>query len=267
MTQQMVAASPIKVFRETLDKQRKEISSALPPQIPADKFIRTILTIVQLKPALLQADRKTLIAACMKAAQDGLFPDDREAALVLFGSKVNYLVMFHGLLKQLYNTGGLKKISAHVVYEKDAFDYTLGDNESIMHKPYLGQDRGKPVAAYAIAHTLADGTYRDVMSFDEIEHVRKKARKTGEGGPWGDWWGEMAKKTVVRRMAKYLPRSAEALGQDVIPVREAPAPIALPEPIIIPEEPPADSAFDAFEEEPHMTIEPTEEEAPHAKPE
>ena len=60
-----------------------EFEAALPPQISVDKFIRTTLTAVQMNPDLLQADRKTLLGTCMKAAQDGLMLDGREAAPVI----------------------------------------------------------------------------------------------------------------------------------------------------------------------------------------
>ena len=206
-------ATPMAVFRGTLTQLRDEITSALPAQIPADKFIRTAMTCVQMNPGLLEADRRSLIASCMKAAQDGLFPDGREAALVMFGKMVQYMPMVAGLLKKARNSGEIKTLSAHVVYEKDSFDYALGDNEFIVHKPYLGGDRGEPVLAYAIAKTKDGGVYREVMDKMEIEKVRKVSRASGKG-PWVEWWSEMAKKTVLRRLSKHLPASSDLIGQD-----------------------------------------------------
>jgi recombination protein RecT len=94
------------------------------------------------------------------------------------------------------------------VYDKDKFEYELGDNESITHKPFLGEDRGKQIAVYAVAKTKDGAIYREVMSVSDVEKVRSASR-AGKFGPWVDWWDEMAKKTVIRRMAKRLPSSAD----------------------------------------------------------
>lgn len=202
----------MEAMRGTLVKMEQEFKAALPPQIPVEKFIRTTLTAVQMQPDLLGADRRSLLGSCMKAAQDGLLTDGREAALVIFnskeGKKVQYMPMVGGILKKIRNSGELASISANVVYDKDHFEYELGDEERITHKPFLGEDRGKQIAVYAVAKTKDGAIYREVMSVSDVEKVRAASR-AGKYGPWVDWWDEMAKKTVIRRMAKRLPSSAD----------------------------------------------------------
>ena len=204
--------TPIEAMRGTLVKMQPEFQAALPPQIPVEKFIRTTLTAVQMNPELLGADRRSLLGACMKAAQDGLLLDGREAAPVIFrtkeGPKVQYMPMVGGILKKIRNSGELASISAHVVYDKDHFEYELGDNENIVHKPFLGEDRGRPIAVYAVAKTKDGAIYREVMSVADVDKVRQASRAK-DAGPWVQWWDEMAKKTVIRRMAKRLPSSAD----------------------------------------------------------
>lgn len=204
--------TPVESVRGTLARMAPEFRAALPPQIPVERFVRTAITAVQMQPQLLDADRRSLLGACMKAAQDGLLPDGREAALVIFRSKsgpiCQYMPMVGGILKKIRNSGELASIGAHVVYEKDDFAYELGDYESITHKPYLGEDRGKPIAAYAVARTKDAAVYREVMSVAEINKVRAVSRAK-DAGPWVDWWDEMARKTVIRRLAKRLPSSAD----------------------------------------------------------
>lgn len=200
--------TPMEAMRGTLVRMESEFKAALPPQIPVDKFIRTTLTAVQMNPALLNGDRKTLLGSCMKAAQDGLLCDGREAALVMYGQNVQYLPMVGGILKKIRNSGELASISAQVVYDRDQFEYELGDNERIVHKPYLGGDRGKLIAVYAIAKTKDDAIYREVMSVADVEKVRNSS-KAKNSGPWTQWYDEMARKTVIRRIAKRLPSSAD----------------------------------------------------------
>jgi len=212
MTAITTAITPIESFRNTLTRMQPEFTAALPPQIPVEKFVRTVITVVQMNPLHLDADRRSLLGACMKAAQDGLLLDGREAALVPFNGKggraVQYMPMIAGILKKIRNSGELASISANVVYQRDQFDYELGDEERIKHKPHLGDDRGAPVAVYAIARTKDNAVYREVMSVGEVEKIRRASR-AANAGPWVDHWGEMARKTVIKRLAKRLPSSTD----------------------------------------------------------
>lgn len=195
--------------RNDLQKMQDQFQAVLPPQIPVERFVRTAITAVGMQPDLLRTDRRSLLGACMKAAQDGLLPDGREAALVIFKGRAQYLPMVAGLLKKARQSGQISSISAHVVYERDQFDYELGDNEHILHKPLITGERGKPVAVYAIARTTDGGAYREVMSVAQVEKVRAVSRASKPDSPWNQWWDEMARKTVIRRLAKYLPSSTD----------------------------------------------------------
>lgn len=220
---QNTALKPMETFRSDLSRMDGEFQVALPPQIKTEKFIRTVLTAVQMNPALLAADRKSLFASCMKAAQDGLLLDGRDAALVTFRTKrkgvggreewidaVQYMPMTGGILKKVRNSGELSSISANVVYENDIFQYVLGDDEKIIHEPKLA-NQGKPIAVYAIATLRHGEKVREVMTVAQVERVRAASRSKDKG-PWVDWWDEMARKTVIRRLSKRLPQSTDLDG-------------------------------------------------------
>ncbi|MFN3891952.1 MAG: recombinase RecT [Beijerinckiaceae bacterium] len=200
--------SPVQEFRGQFDKMSGEIAAALPPHIPVERFMRVVLTAVNSNPDLLRADRRSLFEAAMKAAQDGLLPDGRDGAFVMFKDKAQWMPMVGGILKKVRNSGELLTISAQVAYEKDRFVYVLGDDEKIEHEPHMDGDRGKPRLAYAIARTKDGGIYREIMTVSEIEKVRAVSR-AAKNGPWVSWWEEMAKKTVIRRLAKRLPMSSD----------------------------------------------------------
>lgn len=205
---QQVAIRQPTAFEMQLQEYTPQIAAALPSHIPLDRFKRVVITAVNQSPDLAKADRRSLFNSCVKAANDGLLPDGREAALVIFGGKVQYMPMIQGVLKRARNTGELAAASAQVVYERDQFSYSLGDDEHILHNPYIGADRGKPVGAYAIAK-LKDGTVqREFMSVAEIEKTRAVSRAKSNG-PWVSWWSEMARKTVARRLFKWLPTSSD----------------------------------------------------------
>jgi len=198
-------------LRADLSRMTREFEAALPQQIPVDRFVRTIITAVQMEPTLLEADRRTLFSSCMKAAQDGLMLDGREAGLSVYKNRdtgiktVSYMPMVGGILKKIRQSGEISSIRAHVVYQDDEFDFELGDNERIYHKPNLTQ-QAKPVAVYAIAKFKDGDIQREVMSVAQIERIRAKATGVGKHC-WTSEWGEMAKKTVIRRLSKRLPTS------------------------------------------------------------
>lgn len=217
-------------IRGSLDKMRQDFVSALPAQIPTDRFVRTALTAIQLNPDLQAADRKSLLGAVMKAAQDGLLPDGREGALVTYKTKVRitnetggtreewrdmvqWMPMVAGLMKKARNSGEIVSLNAHVVYSKDRFHVLLGDEEKIEHEPSLEAERGEALGAYAIA-TLKDGSkIRTWLPKGKVE-LAKSVSKAANGPMWTKFWEEAWRKTAIRHLCKMLPASTDRDGVD-----------------------------------------------------
>ena len=206
------AVSKISEVRLQLDNMIGQFGAVLPKHIPVERFGRVVLTAVQTNPDLLNVDRRSLWNACMRAAQDGLLPDGRLGALVVYKDKrrgpiAQWLPMIAGIRQKVRNSGEVATWEVHTVHEKDLFDFELGDDPHIVHRPVRG-DRGKIIAAYSVAVLKSGERSREVMWVDEIEQVRQ-ASKAGDGGPWSTWYGEMCKKTVAKRHAKVLPMSSD----------------------------------------------------------
>jgi recombination protein RecT len=226
-------ARPIDVLRRQLASV-PEIAQNLPSNVSPDKFRNVVITAANMNEDLLRADRKSLIGACVKCAADGLVPDGREAALVLFGGKVQYMPMIGGILKRARNSGEIASIVVQVVHERDVFVWRPSDADNpVTHEvPGLTEDRGQPIGAYAIARLKDGSVMAEVMSRAEIEKVRAVSRAKGTG-PWVQWWDQMARKSVLRRLSKYLPMDAappeaifardDALGQTQGDADAAPA--------------------------------------------
>ncbi|ACA18433.1 RecT protein [Methylobacterium sp. 4-46] len=200
-------ANPLVVVREQIQSREAEFAAALPAHIPVERFKRVLLTAVQNNPDLLKLERRSFFNAAMRAAQDGLLPDGREGAIVEFSGRAQWMPMIAGIRKKVRNSGEIATWEANVVFENDHFEYQLGDEPKIVHVPVL-VNRGKPVAAYSIAVLKSGERSREVMTVEEIEKVRKVSRAKS-GGPWSQWWEEMARKTVARRHSKVLPLSSD----------------------------------------------------------
>jgi recombination protein RecT len=205
------------VLRNQLTKMAGEFKAALPPHITTDRFNRVVLTAVQQDPDLMLADRRSLLMAATKCAQDGLLPDKREADFVIFNTKVKdkwvksvtYMPMIAGIQKRALNTGLVTSLQGHVIYEHDTFIWQQGTDEKLEHKPLFPGDRGEPIGAYAVARIKGeDRPLFRVMDKSRIDKARAVS-KNADGAVWRMWWDEMAIKTVVRNLAKSLPADAE----------------------------------------------------------
>lgn len=210
-------------LRDRLNQMTPEFRKALPGHIPVERFVRTVQTAVQMNPQIARACNskeglQSLLAACTKAATDGLIIDGREAALVTFRTKVGnnyedrvqYLPMVAGLMKKARNSGEISSIAAHVVYANDKFTYVLGDDERIEHEPNLSGDRGDPVAVYAIVRLKDGSVQREVMSKADVFRIAGQSKNQKQYDPdtgpnFAEWW----RKTVIRRISKYLPSSSD----------------------------------------------------------
>ena len=205
------ALTPYQVIESklSLPETMSSLKSMLPSHISVEKFKRTALVALQKTPALVERDKASLYMAINACAQDGLLPDGREAALVPFGDKVQYLPMIAGVLKKVRQSGELLTIMAATIHAKDKFDYHVDEQgEHFSHKPDMLTDRGALVGAYAMAVTKDGGRYLEVMSKAQIEKVRNVSRAKNSG-PWVDWYEEQAEKTVLRRLCKRLPMSTD----------------------------------------------------------
>lgn len=208
------ALAPIDEVRKSLVAMGPQFKMALPKHISPARFMRIVLTAAQTAPELLTADRTSFYAACMKSAQEGLLPDGKESALVVYntkqGPKVSYQPMVYGILKKCRNSGEILSITAQVVYEKDHFQYWLDESgEHIEHRPQMFGDRGRVLGVYAMAKTKDGGVYVEVMTSDEVEAVRNVSR-AADSGPWaGPFASEMWRKTALKRLSKRLPMSTD----------------------------------------------------------
>jgi recombination protein RecT len=208
--------TPLEDVKNKLSAMKSEFQRALPNHISVDKFIRTIQTAVSMNPYLAQSERTSLFASCMKAAQDGLLPDGKEAAIVTFKDKegrqiANYMPMVGGILKKVRNSGELSSITSQIVYRNDEFEFYVDeDGEHLKHKPNIfdSGERGEPIGVYALAKTKDGAVYVEVMTAAQIDEVKAVSR--GKNGPWsGAFSLEMWKKTVIKRLSKRLPMSTD----------------------------------------------------------
>ncbi len=200
------------------DKFKQQMAMALPKSLTADRLARIVMTECRKTPALLKCNQESFLGAILQCAQLGLEPGGAlgHCYLLPFGngkdqdgrSNAQLIIGYRGMIDLARRSGQIVSIAAYVVREEDEFDYQLGLQPNIVHKPAHKAMPGAVTFVYAVANLKGGGVQFEVMSRAEIEAVRSQS-KAGKSGPWVSHWDEMAKKTCIRRLFKYLPVSIE----------------------------------------------------------
>jgi recombination protein RecT len=201
----------IKNFLESPNAMQA-IERALPNHLDSGKMLQVVLTAITKTPKLLQCEPPTIAKAVLEASQLGLMPDGvlGHGYLVPYGKTCTFIPGYRGLIDLARRSGQVDSIQARVVKEGDEFDFAYGAEPFLTHRPaqMVGNTPGATLAAYAIAKLKSGEVAFDVMFWNDIQKIRKRS-KAGGTGPWVTDTDEMSKKTVLRRLCKYLPLSAD----------------------------------------------------------
>lgn len=240
------------------DSFKEQVGRALPKHLTPDRFIRVAVTATLKTPTLAQCDQGSFFNSLLSLSQLGLEPDGRRAHLIPFKNnklgitECQLIIDYKGLVELAMRSGSVANIHADVVCENDKFTYDCGEIKE--HRIDFRKPRGEVYAAYAFCK-FKDGTVKaEVMSLEEINAIKARS-KAGSYGPWITDWNEMAKKTVFRRLSKWLPLSPEyrdILDHDADtfdPIALAPKANVPPPPLKRKEEPIIEAEGEPVEEE------------------
>lgn len=189
-----------------------EIKRALPSVITPDRFTRMALSSLNNTPKLAECTQMSFLAALMNSAQLGLEPNTSlgQAYLIPYNNKgtleCQFQIGYKGLIDLVYRNANVQTIQAQAVYENDYFEYELGLNSRLVHKPALN-DRGKVILFYALFKLNNGGYGFEVMSKEDIDNHAQEYSKgfASSFSPWKTSYEEMAKKTVIKKLLKYAP--------------------------------------------------------------
>lgn len=201
---------------ELIKAMEPEIKKALPSVITPERFTRMALNAISNTPKLQECTQMSFLAALMNAAQLGLEPNTPlgQAYLIPYKNKgkleCQFQIGYKGMIDLVYRNEQVQTIQAQIVYENDDFDYELGLNAKLFHKPTL-QQPGEMRLVYALFKLKNGGYGFEVLS---REAVVKHAETYSQGinssySPWKSNFEEMAKKTAIKRVLKFAPMKAD----------------------------------------------------------
>lgn len=227
-------ANAIQLFTAEIERYQHKFADALPKHCEVSRFKRLTINAIAQNPRLLDADRNSLWIAVMNAAQLGLEPDPTLGHIYFIPrkGKVQMALGYKGLMHLAYRSEKVLSADAAIVVQGDAFEFQKGTDGYLRHTPAFkdignaNKSGAKVTHVWAMA-TLAGGHKEfDVMSVEEIDAIRKRSAADGKSfSPWQTDWGQMARKTVLRRLFKLLPVSTEvqsAIGMDEANEAEGP---------------------------------------------
>lgn len=200
----------IKNIYPKLEKMKSQLCMALPKHLNSERLTRIALTLLRETPKLTTCTSDSFLKCLMVTAQLGLEPGLLgHVYFVPYGKEATIIIGYKGMLDLATRSGKILSIEARVIRTKEKCAIKYGLDSSIDHEiDHTQSDRGETIGYYAVAKLVGGGTQFEFMHKTEIDKVRNQS-KAGQSGPWVTHYDEMAKKTCIRRLFKYLPISIE----------------------------------------------------------
>lgn len=197
-----------------------QFQAAMPRGAEAVQLTRDALTLIRKTPTLAKCESRSVLGGLMNIAQLGLRAGVLgQAWLIPFeitdwqtGQKqhqAQLVIGYRGYVELAYRSPNVAGIVARTAYEHDLFEVELGTADRIVHKPLMDGKRGAPIAYYAVVKFANGGNSFWWMTAEEMDQHRLKHANSPHKGPWKKNPEEMAQKTVVRKLARFMPQSTE----------------------------------------------------------
>lgn len=207
---------------------KKKFELLMPKGGDSDQIVADAIQMLEATPKLRECDPMSVLGGLVTISQLNLRPGVLgEAWLVpMFNGRerkfqATLVVGYQGYLKLAYNSEQVKHVESRVVYEGDVFDFSF-NNEQLVHKPDFTKPKGRPIAFYAVVHMANGHTHVErPFTYAEMEEHRDKfaMAKKKDGtvvGPWVQNFEAMARKTMILRALKYLPKSISYQTAEVV---------------------------------------------------
>ena len=200
-------------LNDYLESKRSSLIKIAPQGTDVDRIIRVAMFETAKNERLVQCSPSSVYMALAKACELDLVAGGvlHRASLVPMwdkkskGYNAELWIEYTGLMDLVKRSGEVAHFKAEVVYENDDFEHSfdLEKGEVLRHKK-CHDNPGDLLLAYAVCFFKDGQRQVEVMRKDQINKIRKSSRSP-DSGPWAQHTEEMWRKTVIRRICKYLP--------------------------------------------------------------
>lgn len=206
------------------DAAKTQLQQVAAAHMKPERMMRLMANAIRTTPKLGECDPMSLLGGLMTCAGLGLEPNTimGHAYLIPFKNnrkgitEVQLVVGYKGLIDLARRSGHITSISANIHYSDDeVWEYEEGTEARLRHVP--GAQEGDKLHAYAIAKFRDGGHAYVVLPWAKVMKIRDGSQgwqtavrfNATDKNPWKTHEDEMAKKTAIRALAKYLPLSVE----------------------------------------------------------
>lgn len=212
-----VATQPV-TFSSMLQTELESQRDALPKDFNVPRFVQNSIALLNGNEVLVDYKKKygneavrQIKAGLLRAAYVGLDALNSECYLVPYGSTLNFVPSYTGMVKmaQRYATRPIKTIYARVVREGDEYDESVVNGEPTINHHPKPFSNAKIIGAFAVCIYQDGGQQCESMSLDELETVRQQS-KAKNAMAWQRFTAEMYRKVVIRRLCKHLSIDMDA---------------------------------------------------------
>jgi recombination protein RecT len=207
----------LETLKDLFEKAKPQIAAVIPKHLTAERLLQVALVACSRDPKLLLCSGRSVLQAVMVAAKLGLDASGTLGSGYLVpyrrkggGYDAHFIPGYRGLTDLAMRSGFVDSIEAQIVHAKDEFSFVnTEEGPQLRHKPELYEDPGEPKLVFAVARMKGSTIPKiEIMTKAQVDGIRKRSQAS-ESGPWQTDYEEMARKTVVRRICKYLPLSVE----------------------------------------------------------
>jgi recombination protein RecT len=205
----------IRNFSSFLEARKDKLVTLLPRHLDAHRMVRLTVTEFANNWKLRRCSAMSIYSALLQAAAVGLeIGVAGQSFLLPYKNKrgeyeCKWIPGYRGLILLARRTKEIGDVRTEIVYENDFLEFEMGLYPILRHKPNLKEARGSILMVYGIANYLNGDKHLEFMTLGDVEEIRARTKATSEMAPWNTDFNEMARKTVIRRMSKYLPMSIE----------------------------------------------------------
>ena len=206
----------LKQTNEMLTTMLNNDAAALPKGFNSLRFKQNALTVLNdLDVTKMKGQEFNLAKCIMKGAYLGLDFFNKECYVITYGGQPQFMTDYKGEEKlcKKYSINPIKDIYAKLVREGDFFEESIEVGKQLINFKPIAFNTNPIIGAFAVVYYMDGSMAYETMSKAEIEYIRDNFSKQKNGAAWTKSFGEMAKKTVLRRLCKHIELDFDSIEQ------------------------------------------------------
>ena len=206
----------LKTVSENLKDLLAKKSAALPRNFNETRWLQNCMTVLSDTKDIEKCEPRSVARTMLKGAFLGLDFFNKECYAIPYGTSLNFQTDYKGEVKlcKMYSINPIKDIYAKLVKKGDVFEESIKDGKQTINFSPISFNDGEIIGAFAVVYYQDGSMMYETMSLKDIEETRRNYSKMPDGKAWKLSFGEMCKKTVLRRLCKGIELNFDNAEQD-----------------------------------------------------